>query len=84
MESSNKEIADAVKKANAARDVWQSLGLNGRAKILLKVHDQLGKNKEQLAIIATKEMGMPITQSLQDIDSGLNYFKWYLDNASKY
>lgn len=29
-------------------------------------------------------MGMPITQSLTDMNSGLGYFKWYLNNAEKY
>lgn len=78
------DIRNAVKNANAAQQQWHSLGLNGRTNILLRLYQELEKRKEELALLETKEMGMPIKQSLADIDSGLNYFKWYLDNAEKY
>lgn len=82
--STGKEIRDAVTKANAAREKWQSIGVSGRVKILLKLYEVLKGRKEELALFQTKEMGMPIKESLSDIDEGLKYFKWYLDNAEKY
>ena len=45
--------------------------------------DALGERKEELALLETKQMGMPIKQSLADVDSGLDYFKWYLANTEK-
>jgi succinate-semialdehyde dehydrogenase/glutarate-semialdehyde dehydrogenase len=40
--------------------------------------------KEEIAQLASKEMGMPITLSRSDVDDSMHYFTWYLDNAEKY
>ena len=40
--------------------------------------------KEEIAQLTSKEMGMPITLSRADVDDSMHYFKWYLDNAEKY
>lgn len=82
--SSEKEIVEKVEKANTAKKSWKELGIEGRIKSLRKVIDKFVKKKEELAQLATKEMGMPITQSRIDIDEAIRYFRWYLDNASKY
>lgn len=34
-----------------------------------------------LANILSQEMGMPITQAIEEVKYGLGYFRWYLDNA---
>ena len=83
-ESSREEVVRAVNKANSAKDEWNFIGLGKRIEILRKLYKKLESNKEELAQFETKEMGMPIKESRVDIDSGLNYFKWYLDNASTY
>lgn len=83
-ESSAKEIRSAVSAAKEAQEKWANSGFEGRAKILSKLYSEFAKRKEELAQLETKQMGMPITQSLDDIDFGLNYFKWYLENSEKY
>lgn len=82
--SSEKEIVEKVKKANAAKKTWKDLGIEGRVSSLRKVVKEFDKNKEELAQLATKEMGMPISQSKFDVEDAIRYFNWYLDNASKY
>jgi succinate-semialdehyde dehydrogenase/glutarate-semialdehyde dehydrogenase len=82
--SSKKEIREKVARANAARGEWYALGIEGRVRILRKVWRAFSKRKEELALLATREMGMPISQSKSDIDDGLGYFKWYLDHAKDY
>lgn len=82
--SSEKEIVQKVKKANIAKKGWKELGVEGRIKSLRKVIDKFAKNKEKFAQLATREMGMPITQSRFDMDEAIRYFGWYLDNAKKY
>ncbi|MBI1973902.1 aldehyde dehydrogenase family protein [Candidatus Micrarchaeota archaeon] len=84
-ESTEAEVRAAVTKAKAAQEKWRSIGLEERIKVLRKLHAELSKRREELALLETKEMGKPIKESLSlDIDSGLDYFKWYLDNAQKY
>lgn len=82
--SSEEKILEKVKKANAAKKEWKELGIEGRVNLLRKVIDKFVKKKEELAQLATREMGMPIAQSRFDIDEAIRYFKWYLDYALKY
>lgn len=82
--STKKEITEKVAQANNAKKVWKELGLEGRIKALRNVVDKLTKKREELSLLATKEMGMPITQSRADVGDAISYFEWYLDNAQKY
>lgn len=82
--SAKSEIKNSVKQANKAKEDWASWGIKRRAIILQKLYKDFSQRKEELALLETQEMGMPITQSLLDIDSGLDYFKWYLENTEKY
>lgn len=82
--SSEKKILEKVRKANDVKKNWKEIGLDKRIMLLRKVLGKIQKRKVALASLATKEMGMPITQSEFDVDEAINYFTWYLDNASKY
>lgn len=82
--SSVQEIKMKVGKAQSAKKGWKDIGIEGRTNVLRKVADEIKKRKEEIALLATKEMGMPISQSLFDVDGALDYFNWYVDNASKY
>lgn len=82
--STENEIRRKVKKAKKALEKWQILGIEGRVKLLNKAYKEMSKKKLELAILETKEMGMPISQSIADIEFGLNYLIWYLKNAEKF
>ncbi len=82
--SAKQEIIDKVKEAKKALKVWKDLGLEERVKLLRVVGEKLLKNKEELAKLATSEMGMPISQSRADVDDAVSFLNWYLDNAKKY
>lgn len=82
--SSEEEINEKVKIASTARKAWKELGIEERVKLLRKVSEKLLERKEELAILGSKEMGMPISQAKADVQDGINFLNWYLDNASKY
>lgn len=82
--STEEEIKQKVQLARDAAKPWRDLGLEGRIEELRKIISDLASKKEELAKIATQEVGMPITQTRSDIDDALRFFNWYLDNASKY
>lgn len=82
--STEDEIKEKVRNANAAKKAWKELGLEGRVEVLKKVSEKFSERKVELAKLAAKEMGMPISQSIEDVQNGINFFNWYLDNASKY
>lgn len=82
--STEEEIKNKVRQAQDAKQDWKELGVEGRVDLLKKVAEEIGKRKEEIAILATREIGMPISQSRYDVDGALDYFNWYLDNAEKY
>lgn len=82
--SSEQEIKNKVSQAQSAKKNWKDTGIEERAKVLRKANDEIKKRKGEIALLATREMGMPISQSRLDVDGALVYFNWYLYNASKY
>ncbi len=85
VEASTQEgINQIIKLAHTAKDSWHAIGIEGRNKILHKFYDLLEKYKQELAELQSNEMGMPISESVGDIQGSLDYLRWYSDNAEKY
>lgn len=53
------DVKAAVTAAKAAQQAWRDTPPKERAAMLRKVHDLVQENKEALAALITKEMGMP-------------------------
>jgi len=83
-QSSKIEIRQKVEMARKALETWKDLGLEGRVNVLKKVVNNLTKKQKEFALLVSKEMGMPISQSVHDVAGAIDYFNWYLDNAEKY
>lgn len=82
--SSEREIKGKVKKANQAKEEWKNLGLKKRIRLLKKVYQAFEGRKNELGELVTKEVGMPASaRDSIEINTGLDYFKWYLENAGK-
>lgn len=82
--TSESEIINKVAQARRAMEGWRNLGLEGRVALLRGLVSKILERKEELAALATSEMGMPIASSRSDVDEAIKYFTWYLDNACKY
>lgn len=82
--SSQDEVIKKVKDGNLAKNYWKNIGLSERIKLLRKVKDKIFEKRDELALLVTKEIGMPISLSKADADGAIEYFSWYLDNAPKY
>lgn len=82
--STEDEIKEKVKKAHLAKQKWQDLGVGGRVEILRKVSEEIKNRAEELFLLITREMGIPISLRETEINDALRYFNWYLDNAEKY
>ncbi len=73
-------IEEAVKNSKIAFEHWSCLDLEERLSYVRKLYDKIKSKKDEFARLLTNEMGMPISESLFDIDSGLEHIKWYIDN----
>lgn len=82
--SSENEVRKKVDKSRKGFEKWAVLSLEERVRHLRKVVKEFKRRKEELATLATREMGMPITDSRYDVDDSISYFNWYLENAEKY
>ena len=80
-ETSLDEIKNIYKKSKEASTAWGHLTLQERISYIQKLHNIIKDKKQEFAELITNEMGMPISESLYDIDSGLEYIEWYMNNA---
>ena len=78
-----KEIKDIVNKSRKAFETWGYLSIEQRVVYIQRLKDVIKSKKREFAELISNEMGMPISESLYDIDSGLEYIEWYIDNVEK-
>ena len=82
-QTSIEEIKNIVNNSKKAFKIWGALDLKERIKYIQNLYDVIKSKKEEFARLITNEMGMPISESLFDIDSGLEHIKWYIDNVER-
>lgn len=70
-----------VRNSQIAFESWGYLSLEERLSYIEKLYHEIKSKKDEVARLITNEMGIPITESLFDIDSGLEHIKWYMDNV---
>lgn len=75
------QVEEIVESSKVAFENWGYLTLNERVLYIGKLYNVIKGKKKEFAKLITNEMGMPISESLADIDSGLEHIKWYIDNA---
>lgn len=75
------QIDNIVKKSREAFALWGNLSLQERLFYIQRLYAMIESKKQEFARLITMEMGIPITESIIDIDSGLSHIAWYIDNA---
>ena len=80
--STQQDVLGAVQSAREAQPAWASSGLASRVAVLREAFLNFAKQKEEFALLASREMGMPLSETLADFDASLDYATWYLDNAA--
>ncbi|MBQ3145653.1 MAG: aldehyde dehydrogenase [Clostridia bacterium] len=74
-------IEEIVNNSKLAFENWGYSSLEERISYIKQLYDIIKSKKQEFAELLTNEMGMPISESLFDVDSGLEHIKWYIDNA---
>ncbi|MEZ0330684.1 MAG: aldehyde dehydrogenase family protein, partial [Methylophilaceae bacterium] len=80
------DIDAAVSAARAAFDDrrWAGLSPRERKQTMIRFADLLIKNREELALLETLDMGKPISASLSvDVNSGANTLRWFGEAIDK-
>lgn len=81
--STDAEIEEKVKQANAAKTAWKELGVRKRIELLKPICDEFEKRKEEIANLITREMGKLIKDSRREAENHVGEFRWLLDNAEE-
>jgi len=74
--SNAKDVAEAVKHADAAFDSWSGLTIKQRAAIMFKFHNLVNVHSQELAELIVKENGKNITEALADVAKGNETAEW--------
>lgn len=71
----------AVDIAESALEDWRTRTGKERSEILLRFHDQLMINQDDLAKILTLEMGKPLAEAKAEIAYSASFLKWFSGEA---
>ena len=77
------ETRRAIDAAEAAWAGWRALTPKERGACLIKWHDLIQENKQDLARILSYEQGKPMAESLGEIALGSSYIPWYAEECRR-
>ncbi len=78
------EIIERVRQSRIAFKTWAYMPISQRVSYLRWIYEKCRDQTETLAHSIACEMGMPVRLARDEVQYGLGYFLWYLDNAEKY
>ncbi len=79
-------VDEAVRAARAAFEAgpWATWGPRERARVLFAFADALEQHGDELALLDTLEMGMPVTGARGDIALAATGVRWYAEACDKF
>lgn len=77
------EATAAVDAAAEAFKSWSKTTVYERASLLMKWHDLLLENKQEVAEIMTKEMGKPLAEAVGEIEYSASFISWFAEEAKR-
>jgi aldehyde dehydrogenase (NAD+)/betaine-aldehyde dehydrogenase len=74
----------AVDAARAASHGWSHTPYSERSAILRRIGDLLRRDREELALLESRDTGKPLTQARADADVAARYFEYYANTMEAY
>jgi len=74
------KVNEIVKKSKKSSIEWRK-DMHKRIELLHRCADELRKNKKELALVATTEMGKPIKEAIGEIEKCATAMEYYGDNG---
>jgi len=81
---SNEQVHQIINNAEIQFGQWKNIDIVEKTELFFKLANLLRIRKEELAIMATKEMGKPIKQSRSEVEKCANTIDYYANNASTF
>lgn len=77
------ETQAAIDAAQASFKPWSKLKAKERQDILMRWHDLIMANKDDLAHIMTVEMGKPLKEAAGEIAYGASFIEWFAEEGKR-
>ncbi len=81
--SDKKTVFRSVKKAEMAFTEWKKIDISEREQIIKKFSGLLGKKKDEIAELISKEVGKNMTESESEIEGSLDNINWFISEVRK-
>ena len=83
-EDNAQTIADKFELLHTGQPAWASVPVSKRIDCIARFHTLLDTNKEMLATTLTSEMGKPLQQSYNELNSAHARIQYFLDHSEKW
>jgi succinate-semialdehyde dehydrogenase/glutarate-semialdehyde dehydrogenase len=74
---------NAIDAADKALKPWSSLSAKARGTVLMRWHDLILENKDDLARLLTLEQGKPLPEAVGEIAYGASFIQWFAEEAKR-
>lgn len=81
--STEREVHEKVKQAQAARRAWKELGVEGRIRLMEPIRDEFRVRGEEIAHLISVETGKVLEESRREVSRYTDELTWFLENAPK-
>jgi betaine-aldehyde dehydrogenase len=79
-----KEVTEAVEAAKIAQKSWKKTDLSERAKIFIRIEDEILKRSQELKTLITMEMGRPLFESGIEVLKTSEMVKYFANEGKTY
>jgi len=82
-EITQEQLEECVRAADVAQKTWSQVPTKHRKKLLMKWHQLILENLDDLAHLMTIEQGKPIKESLGEISHSASYIEWFAEQIQR-
>lgn len=75
--------ARAIEATVAAFEAWRKFTPNERSRLIRRWHTLIMEHAEEIAVLITREMGKPISESRREVQYAGDYVEWYAEEAKR-
>jgi len=81
---SKEEISKKINLAKDKQKEWKKTSFKTRSKLVRKIAEILREKRESFASLISKEMGMPISQSVGEVEKTAQIAEYYADKTEEF
>jgi succinate-semialdehyde dehydrogenase/glutarate-semialdehyde dehydrogenase len=77
------QVREAIEAANSAWPSWRSKTAKERAALLVRWHDLMLENQEDLALLMTLEQGKPLAEARGEVAYAAAFLQWFAEEGKR-